>query len=297
MKRAAGRGARPGSSRAAVPSRISSHSRAAAPSRINSLSRAALAAVARAGFPSRGGGSRAVSARAAVGRLLWSASGERRVPAAAALDQAVSALPAGELAWLSEFNPLGPLYLFPTSPFLRALAARVQACGARRVVEVAAGDGFLSRALSHAVPDLKLIATDSGAWGDPAARMSAAERRGLRGQHIAGLVPGPGVRRLEARAAIASLKPDLVLACWLPPGPVLARLIRSPVRYVLELGAGSGVTGDARCWRFEHEFCEELERTARCRLDERPRRRRHTTATLYLGAAHPDFAERRHWMF
>jgi hypothetical protein len=110
-------------------------------------------------------------------------------------------------------------------------------------------------------------------------------------------VPGPGVRRVEARAAIRELRPDLVLACWLPPGPLLAALIRAPVRYVLEIGAGSGVTGDAACWRFPHDFCDELDALGRCRLDERPARALHTRATLYLGKAHEEFAEdRAHWM-
>ena len=252
---------------------------------------------ARAGFPSRGGRAATVGARAALARLLWTPAGERRVPPAAALDRALASLPRGELFWLSEFSALGPLYLFPTAPFLRALLARIRACGAKRVVEVAAGDGFLARSLARIAPDLAIVATDSGAWEEPAARMSPSERRTLRQQDVPGLPPGRGVRRLEARAAVAKLKPDLVLASWLPPGPALARLIRSKVRYVLEIGAGSGITGDARCWRFEHEFCEEMERAARCRLDERPREKLHTTVTLYRGAAHDDFAERRHWLF
>jgi hypothetical protein len=260
-------------------------------------SRASAAQEARAGFPSRGGRPRLIAARAALAKLLWSRTGERRVAPAAALDRALSALPPGELAWLVEFNPLAPLYFFPTAPFLRALAARIRACGARRVVEVAAGDGFLSRALARAAPDLEIIATDSGAWERPEARMSAKERRALRKQDVAGLALGDDVRRLEARDAIQQLKPDLVLACWLPPGPALARLIKSNVRQVLEIGAGSGITGDARCWRFEHEFCDELERAARCRLDERPRKELHSTVTLYLGWAHEDYAERRHWLF
>jgi hypothetical protein len=35
----------------------------------------------------------------------------------------------------------------------------------------------------------------------------------------------------------------------------------------------------------------------RCRLDERPRKELHSTVTLYLGWAHEDYAERRHWLF
>jgi hypothetical protein len=256
--------------------------------------RRGLAREARLGFPARGGGAKAVAARAALARLLWSAAGERRVPPLSALDRALSALPRGELSWLVELGPLGPLYLFPTRPFLRALARQIRALGARRVLEVAAGDGHLSRALAREAPDLEIFASDSGAWERPQARMSASERRALASRPVAGLPPGEGVHRLEARAAVQALRPDLVLACWLPPGPLLARIIRAPVRHVLEIGAGSGVTGDVLCWRFGHEFLEgRLEALARCRLDERPRRTLHTRMTLYAGRAHPDFHEER----
>src|SRR5229473_899097 len=105
------------------------------------------------GFPERGGGARRVAARAAVARLLWDEGGERRVPPAAALDRAVSALSRGDLERMCELNPFGPVYFIPTPPFLRALARRIRSRGARRVLEVAAGDGHLTRALSaHAPP-------------------------------------------------------------------------------------------------------------------------------------------------
>jgi len=70
-----------------------------------------------------------------------------------------------------------------------------------------------------------------------------------------------GARRGAARRARGDrpLPPDLVLACWVPPGPLLGRILRAPVREVLEIGAGSGITGDISCWRYEHEFCEDLE--------------------------------------
>jgi len=265
-------------------------------------SRLPAAAEARAGFAARGGGPRRIAARAELARLLWDESGARRVPPLAALDRALARLPRGCLAWMSELTALGPLYLIPTGPFLRALAARIRACGARRVHEVAAGAGHLARALAAAAPDLEVTASDSGAWEKPVARMSAAERRQHRGSAVAGLALGDGVRRREARAAIRAFRPHLVLACWLPPGPLLARLIRAPVRHVLEIGAGSGITGDASCWRFAHQFCEgPLEGLARCRLDERPARALHTRVTLYLGAAHEDHAEERigpgHWLW
>ena len=76
--------------------------------------------------------------------------------------------------------------------------------------------------------------------------------------------------------------------------PLLDSLIRAPVRHVLDIGAGSGVTGDVRSWRFAHEFLEgPLERTARCRLDARPQRALATRVTLYFGKASEEHYEER----
>jgi hypothetical protein len=38
---------------------------------------------------------------------------------------------------------------------------------------------------------------------------------------------------------------------------------------------------DISCWRYEHEFLEELDVLGRCRLHERPSRKLHTRVTLY----------------
>jgi len=232
-------------------------------------------------------------AREDLARLLWAPSGSRRLPSTGVLDAALSRLRRGELADLAELDARGPLYLLPTRELVRALAARIRALGARRIVEVAAGDGFLSEALRRAAPDLRVTATDSGAWVDPRARMNARERRRYRRVDVPGVRMGASVLPLEARDAIARLRPDLLLASWLPPGTLLERLIRAPVRYVLEIGARDGVTPGAWNWRFAHEFCEEVEEHARCRLDERPRRELHSRVTLYFGGAHPEHARER----
>jgi hypothetical protein len=215
-----------------------------------------------------------------VAQLLWDTKGRRRVPSAAAFDRAVAKLRRGELLRLCEFNPWGPIYLIPTRPFLTSLARRIRETGARRVIEVAAGDGHLARELQRIAPDLRVTATDSGKWERPQARMSAAEKRRLKRVAVAGLTPGADVLRLDALAAIRELKPDLVLATWLPPGPLLGRIIRAAPR-VLEIGAGSGITGDIRCWRYEHDFLDDLDALGRCRLDDRPARKLHTRVTLY----------------
>jgi hypothetical protein len=231
-----------------------------------------------------------VSAREDITRLLWTRSGTRKLPSTCALDAALGRLRKGELFRICEFDPRGPLYLLPTRELVRALAARIRATGARRVLEVAAGDGFLSDALRRAGPGMQIVATDSGMWTEPRARMNAREKRKLRGAQVPGVRLGTSVLRLDALEAIRRTRPDLVLASWLPPGKVLERLIRAPVRHVLEIGAKGGVTPGAWNWRFAHEFCEEVERSARCRLDERPLRELHSRVTLYYGARHPEHA-------
>jgi hypothetical protein len=254
------------------------------------MSPAELAADAHAGFPARPGTPRVRRARAALARALWRRDGARRLPGGSELDRALAALPPEELAWVCEFAPLGPLYLLPTRPFVAALAREVTALGARRVVEVAAGDGFLAAALQRALPAAEVIATDSGAWSRPAARMSPAERRAHARDAVPGVRLGEGVRRLPALRAVRELAPDLVIAAWLPPGPLLDRLIRAETRHVLEIGAAGDVTAaGAWSWRFAHDTREgPLERTARCRLDARPARRLHSRVTLYFGRSHEE---------
>ena len=80
--------------------------------------------------------------------------------------------------------------------------------------------------------------------------------------------------------AIRELRPQLVLCSWLPPGPLLLKVIRASPQ-VLEIGAGSGITGDIRAWRYHHDFLDDLEALGRCRLDDRPAKKLHTRVTLY----------------
>lgn len=257
------------------------------------IARNSAAAEARSGWPAKGGGTKAVNARAKLGQLLWTADGERKLPPQDQLDKALGALREGDLAWICEFAEIGPLYLIPTRPWLGVLATKIRSLGAKRVLEVAAGDGFLSRSLALVAPDLEIIASDSGRWEDPRARMSLGERHELRDREVPGVQLGGEVLRLEARAAISRVKPDLVLAAWLPPGRLLDRLIAAPVGLILEVGAGS-VTAGNWSWRFSHEICDgPIEELCRCRLDERPRKARHSRVTLYYAARHPEHSRER----
>ena len=124
--------------------------------------------------------------------------------------------------------------------------------------------------------------------------MSRDEQRAHAAAAVPGLRLGASVQKLGARRALATFAPDVVFCAWLPPGQLLDALIRAPVRYVLEIGAGSGVTASAYSWRFAHEFLEgPLALRARCRLDARPAELLHSRITLYYGRAHPDFYEER----
>ncbi len=218
-------------------------------------------------------------------RLLWEPGGGRRLPSTRSLDAAIDALPRGGLWRFCEGNARAPLYLLPTREWIEALGRECATLG-RRVLEVAAGDGFVSRCLARARPDLEVVATDSGAWTRPRARMTAAEAASPLGRRARGLLPGPGVLRLEAVRAVRRFRPDVVLAVWLPPGSLLGRLVGAPCRYVLEVGAPGGVTaGGARDLRLPHAPLDgPVARLARCRLDAHPRRQTHDRVTLYRGA-------------
>src|SRR5439155_216905 len=113
----------------------------------------------------------------------------------------------------------------------------------------AGGDGFLSAALRQAAPGLEVIASDSGAWTDPRARMTARERREFRGINVPGVRLGASVLRLDALAAIRRTRPDLVLASWLPPGahrpPGAAFYGGAYFDAVVAAGAGVSLTGAA----------------------------------------------------
>lgn len=243
-----------------------------------------------AGLPAHGGTPNDIDARAGLARVLWNARGERLLPTLVELDRAINAMRPGELEWLCEFNPVGPVYLLPNVQWLDALVDELKRLEVKRVVEVGAGDGFLARCLADAAPQLDIIATDSHAWASPEARMTQEERRTHK--DVAGITMGDDVLPMEATTAIEELKPDLALASWLPPGPLLDEIIRSDVKWVLDVGAAGGVTTSAWSWRFDHDQLQgPLEDLGRCRLDERPPNDLQTRVTLYRGAAHPDHYE------
>jgi hypothetical protein len=227
-------------------------------------------------------------------RLLFAPAGRRKLPGQRALDRVLARLSAEELFWFCETRAAGPIYVLPTLELVRGLAGMIRELTrpGSTVLEVAAGDGFLTQSLKRLEPSLRWQACDSGAWLNPHARMSPGERREQLG-NIRGLQLGPEVQRAEAVAAIRAFRPAVVIASWLPPGKLFERILRAPCRFVIEIGAGGGVTGQGEWgWRFAHDFAPaSVEKLARSRLDAGGDRR--TQITIYRGRLHPEFREER----
>lgn len=231
-------------------------------------------------------------AREALARVLWSASGQRRLPSFNELAAALSQCDARDVFWVCEMNSYGPVYLLPTREWVSALVRKLQALGVKRVLEVAAGDGFVSACLRRRNPSFEIHTTDDASWSDPKARMTRQEARELRDVDVPGLRLGEHVERREAVSAVRKYRPDLVLVSWAPPGTLVERVIRERLSYVLDIGVDGDVCGNGmKTWRYNKEFLEgAVENRALCRLDtggEAPQ----TRVTLYYGRGHTEFAE------
>ncbi len=235
------------------------------------------------------------AARAALAAVLWTDDGARRLPREAELVRALEACDPRDVWWVCEASSAGPVYLLPTREWIGALARFVGRRGVKRVLEVAAGDGFLSACLARARPKLHVVASDDGSWSRAEGRMSRADRRRYRGVSLSGIHAGVDVLRLGAVAAVKRAAADLVIVSWAPPGTVVERVIRAPSRLVLDIGVDGDVTGNGtRTWRFAKEFLEgPLADRALCRLDARPSKSRATRVTLYYGRASGHYAVER----
>jgi hypothetical protein len=240
---------------------------------------------------------RGARARDALVRVLWDARGRRRLPRERELADAIAACAPGDLWWVCEANSAGPLYLLPTREWLTALARFVEQTGARRVLEIGAGDGFLSTILQRRCKGLAVRATDDFSWTKAERRMTSADRREFGATPFRGIQPLPIVEKRGAVATIKAWQPDLVIVSWAPPGTLVERAIRAPARLVLDLSVDGDVCGNGeKTWRFEKEFLDgPLEQRALCRLDEQPHAARATRATLYYGRRHERFAVTPRW--
>jgi len=224
--------------------------------------------------------------RGALIEVLFDGNGRRKLPRERDLAAAIDACGAEDTWWVCEANSYGPLYFLPTREWLGELVALVDSLKAKSVLEVGAGDGFLSFCLSRRRPDLKVTATDDFSWTKPSARQNDDDRAEFDGVAFAGIRPMAHVVKHGAVAAVTALRPDLVLCAWPPPGTLVERVIRAPSKHVVDISVDGDVCGNGeKTWRFEKEFLSgPLEDRGLCRLDgDGPRQ---TRCTLYFGARH-----------
>lgn len=221
--------------------------------------------------------------------LIWLNNGRRRLPRECELRRAIEACDPRDVWWVCEMNSSGPVYFLPTREWVAALCSLLDELHATTVLEVAAGDGFLARCIKKARPTLRVIASDSGAWRRAKARMSAKERVDYARYSLPGLALGEQVQRLAATRAVQQYKADVVIVSWAPPGTLVERVIRSPTRFVIDVGTDGDACGNgARTWRFTNEYrTGPLQDRALCRLDTHPSTYRHSRVMLYYGGAHP----------
>lgn len=127
------------------------------------------------------------------------------------------------------------IYCFYSRALVDALA---QLVGDRDAVEIAAGDGTLSRFLADA--GVRITATDDASW---AAGAGAGE--------------ASGVERQEAREALRRRRPRVVVCSWPPPGNAFERHVfatPSVELYVVIASRHEFATGDWAAYRAQDAF-------------------------------------------
>lgn len=125
-------------------------------------------------------------------RLLFRGGGLERKPVSMARFRLTWPLLRERARLMPLVQPRG-IYCFFSKPFVRALAAEI---GDRPALEIAAGDGTLSRFL--AARGVRITPTDDHSWSAVA-------------------FPA-GVQRLDARAALREVPAPVVLCSWPPSG-------------------------------------------------------------------------------
>jgi len=124
------------------------------------------------------------------------------------------------------------IYCFYSRELVRRLAALCQG----PTLEIAAGDGTLSRFLS--AEGAPVTATDDGSWS-----------------HV--VEPPAAVERLEARAALSRHRPRTVLCSWPPPGNPFERAVfetPSVERYLLVTSRHRFAAGDWQAYQRQRTF-------------------------------------------
>jgi hypothetical protein len=162
-----------------------------------------------------------------------------------------------DAAWLMALSRATGVYFFPSREWVQALRRYLKLLRVTRLLEVGAGRGYLTAALTplSAAAGIKFRAVDRGD-----------------GEFVSGLPVYPGVERGDAGDAIRELQPEVVLYAWPPPGQSVAPLCQTPFRYYLIVigEAGGGATGARQDWEtLPHRDSPALSRYGRGRTGSR----------------------------
>ncbi len=125
------------------------------------------------------------------------------------------------------------IYCFYTGAMIRTLSRLI---GDRTCLEIAAGDGTLSRFLADA--GVNVLATDDQSWAD-----------GVRFQE--------SVTRMDARTALRTHAPEVVVCSWPPPGNSFEKHVfetPSVQTYILIGSTGETASGDWAGYRAQTSF-------------------------------------------
>jgi hypothetical protein len=173
-----------------------------------------------------------------------------------------------EAVWLMALSQATGVYFFPSREWVMALKRYLKLLGVSRLLEIGAGRGYLSAALSPwcAAAGISFRAVDQG-----------------QGEFVSGLPVYAGVERGEALAAIREFRPEVALFAWPPPGQSVAPICQVPfLHYLIVIGeAGGGATGARADWQtLPHRESPALSRYGRGRTGSQ----RHRVTIFYGGA-------------
>lgn len=208
--------------------------------------------------------------------VLWTANNQRALPTCAAFDATLRDGGGGDDIFTAcRENPLGvALYHIPTIEWIDGLAAWIRARGARRVLEIGAGDGFVSHLLRERLANVKVIAQDNRSWPTTRTLYPPVVEAGDLEDCTLGCVE-------TARL----FRPDLILWVWAPMGTCGAALLPHCDDYLLvgegQDGCTGGFPGDRE--PLQNAALEVLDNFARCRTDYYDML--HTVHYLYAGTA------------
>jgi hypothetical protein len=181
-----------------------------------------------------------------------------------------------ESAWLMALSQATGVYFFPSREWVQTLMRYLKLLGVTRLLEVGAGRGYLTAALtpSCAAAGIRFRAVDRGD-----------------GEFVSDLPVYPGVERADALTAAREFKPEVVLYAWPPPGQSVAPLCQTYfLHYLMLIGeANGGATGAREDWEtLPHKVSAALSRYGRGRTGALSHR-----VTIFYGGGQPSRGRRR----